>query len=583
MVNFLKTVLACFISLIIFTAFGLLLIVGIATVASSDKETEIKANSILHLKLNKPFVELASDDPFSDFEPFGGSGNLGLINVLDAIRQAKDDENIEGIYLEPRMMGAGFATLQELRDALIDFKSDGKFIVAYSEYYSEGGYYLASVADSIYMNPIGEVEFNGLSAQLSFFKGTLEKIGLEPQVFRVGDFKSAVEPFIREDASEENKLQTSSFLNDIHETYIANVSRSLDQDPARLKEVSDKMLVRAMGDAEQYNLIHKRVYQDEVYNTLMRLVDVEEEKDLKLVPYNDYKSTVKNRKTSRNRIAVIVAEGGIVSGEGDNNSIGSDKFAKVIREARMDDKVKAIVMRVNSPGGSALASEVIWRELKLAAEQKPVIASMGDYAASGGYYIAAACDSIVAQPNTITGSIGIFGILFNSEELLTDKMGITFDVVKTGELSDMLTMSRALTDQEKSIFQNAVNEGYEVFIDRVVQGRDKSEAEIKAIASGRVWTGSQGLENGLVDQEGGIYDAIAMAAAAADLGDDYRVNYLPKPKTFFETIFKGFSTEMEESVAKAKLGDLYPIYQKVEKLKQQQGIQAVLPFQLELK
>ncbi len=583
MVNFIKTVLACFISLIIFTAFSLLLIVGIASVASSEKETEVKANSILHLKINKPFVELASEDPFSDFEPLGGGGNLGLINMLDAIKQAKDDENIEGIYLEPRMMGAGFATLQELRDALIDFKSEGKFIVAYSEYYSEGGYYLASVADSIYMNPIGEVEFNGLSAELTFFKGTLEKIGLEPQVFRVGDFKSAVEPFIREDASEENKLQTSSFLNDIHQTYIANVSRSLDQEPARLKEISDKMLVRAMGDAEQYKLIHKRVYQDEVYNTLMHLVDVEEEKDLKLVAYSDYKTTVKNRKTSKNRVAVIVAEGGIVSGEGDNTSIGSDKFAKVIREARMDDKVKAIVMRINSPGGSALASEVIWRELKLAAEQKPVIASMGDYAASGGYYIAAACDSIVAQPNTITGSIGIFGILFNSEELLTDKMGITFDVVKTGELSDILTMSRALTEQEKNIFQNAVNEGYEVFIDRVVQGRDKSEAEIKNIASGRVWTGSQGLDNGLVDQEGGIYDAIAMAAAAADLGDDYRVNYLPKPKTFLETIFKGFGAEVEERVAKARLGDLYPIYQKVEELKRQQGIQAKLPFQLEIK
>ncbi len=575
--KFLRNVLATIAGIFafIFLSFIVIAIIG----AFTDDGVVIKESSILRIKLNKPITERAQEDPFAE-ALMGFSGNLGLIDMVEAIENAKTDDKIKGIYLEPDYPMAGFASLEAIRNALVDFKESGKFITAYSEVYTESGYYLASVADNIYMNPRGMFELNGLSANLTFFKGTFDKLGIEPEIFRVGDFKSAVEPFLRKDMSEANELQMKSILNSLYTHYLEKVAASRSISVATLEALSDSMVVRKPEEALSHKLITGVKYFDEVLAEFRISLEIEEDDKINFVGIGKYQKSIDKKNSSKNRIAVIVAQGDIVSGKGDEKSIGSDKFAKLIRKARENDKVKAIVLRVNSGGGGVIASDVIWREMMLAKEKKPVIASMGDYAASGGYYIAMAADKVVAEPNTITGSIGIFMMLFNMEKFLEEKIGITHDVVKTGEFSDIFTVTRSLNEAERAIFQQSTNEGYEDFTSKVAEARNMSIGDVKKIASGRVWTGLQAKENGLVDEIGGLEKAIALAAEAAEITDDYKLRYYPAKKDFLEQIKEELGGGLEEKMLQKQTGDLYPIAKQIKSLKNYQGVQARLPFEI---
>jgi protease-4 len=587
--KFLGNVLAVIVGLFVFSIVAMLIFFGIIglVASSSEKEVTLEKNSILHLDLNgRTLVERTSEEDlvFGSFlDPFGGENTAGLVNLKKAIGEAKTNENVKGIYLNAGLFGAGQAGLLELREALIDFKASGKFIVAYDEAYSEGGYFLASVADEIYLNPLGGIDFNGFSSEGIFLKGFFEKVGIKPEVFRVGEFKSAVEPFILDKMSPENRLQTQYFLDDInnHALELIAKSRGIAQDS--LVRINHQMLVRKPKDAVTYKLATALKYEDEVHSILKEKLGLKEDDQISTINATDLGGMAKGKNiTSSNRIAVILAEGEIVDGNAEG-AISSEKFAKEIRKARKDENIKAIVLRVNSPGGSILASEVIWREMSEAKKVKPVIVSMGEVAASGGYYIAAPADTIVAQPNTITGSIGIFGILFNVQELVNDKLGVTTDVVSTGELSDFGNMARPLTEVERTIIQSSVEDGYETFISRVAEGRGMHPDSVRKVASGRVWTGTQAKARGLVDVLGGLDTAIGIAAAKIKAGEDYRVVYYPEKKPWFEELMVSFSDQVQVRILQTQLGDQYPLYQKIQKLKNYQGVQVRMPQEIVIK
>ncbi|WP_268035438.1 signal peptide peptidase SppA [Algoriphagus sp. PAP.12] len=587
--KFLGNVLAVIVGLFVFSILSFFLFFGLVGIiaASGEKEVSLNDNSILHLNLNgRTLVERTREDDYSfgGFgNPFGQEFNAGLVNLKKAIREAKSNDKIQGIYLNTGLIMAGQANLLELREELEDFKESGKFILAYDEAYTEGGYYLASVADEIYLNPLGGIDFNGLSSDAVFFKGLFEKIGVKPEIFRVGEFKSAVEPFILDKMSDANRLQTQFFLDDINNEMLKSVAESRGISLDSITLINDQMLVRRPADAVTYHLANSLKYEDEVHAILREKLGIEEDADIHTINATDLGSLASSKNiTSRNRIAVILAEGEIVDGNADG-VISSEKFAKEIRKARKDDDIKAIVLRVNSPGGSILASEVIWREMKKAQETKPVVVSMGEVAASGGYYISSPAGTIVAQPNTITGSIGIFGMWFNVQQLLNEKLGITTDVVSTGEFSDFMNPTRQLEEVERGIIQNSIEEGYETFISRVAEGRNMSPEAVKEVASGRVWTGNQAIERGLVDELGGLDRAIEIAVEKIDAGDDYRVIYYPTIKPWFEEFMSDFENNVQLKLIKAKLGDQYELYQQIEQVKKYQGIQVRLPMDINIK
>jgi len=588
--KFLGNVLAVIVGLFVFSILSVLLLlglVGIVASSSGSEEVTVSENSVLHLDLNgRTIVERTSEDDFdlSMFgNPFGQEMTAGLINLKKAIGEAKTNDNIKGIYLNTGLVMAGQASLLELREALVDFKTSGKFIVAYDEAYTEGGYYIASVADEIYLNPLGGIDFNGFSSEGIFFKGLFEKVGIKPEIFRVGEFKSAVEPFILEKNSPEARLQTQSFLDDMNQFALHGVSESRGIAYDSLKKINDLMLVRKPQDAVTYGLATDLLYLDQVLSKLKEKLGIDEDDDIETINVTDLNQTAKSKNvTSSNRIAVIIAEGEIVGGNAEG-VISSEKFAKEIRKARKDDNIKAIVLRVNSPGGSVIASEVIWREMAEAKKVKPVYVSMGEVAASGGYYISAPADTIVAQPNTITGSIGIFGMMFNAKELLNEKLGITTDVVKTGELSDFMNPTRPMTEVERNIIQGSVEDGYETFISRVSEGRGMSPEAVKEVASGRVWTGNQAKERGLVDVLGGLNTTIEIAAARIGASDDYRVVYYPAKKPWFETIMEDLGNNVQIRILQSQLGTNYTIYKQVEKLKSYEGVQVRMPQEIIIK
>ncbi len=587
--KFLGNVLAVIVGLFAFSIVAVLIVFALLglVAASSEEEVTLEKNSILHLDLNgRTLVERTSEEDlvFGSFlDPFGGDNSAGLVNLKKAIEEAKINENIKGIYLNAGLFGAGQAGLLELREALQDFKESGKFIVAYDEAYSEGGYFLASVADEIYLNPLGGIDFNGFSSEGIFLKGFFEKVGIKPEVFRVGEFKSAVEPFILDKMSPENRLQTQYFLDDINGHAIALIAESRKIAKDSLIKINHQMLVRKPKDAVTYKLATALKYEDEVHSILKEKLGLTEDDQISTINATDLGGLAKSKNiTSPNRIAVILAEGEIVDGNVEG-AISSEKFAKEIRKARKDENIKAIVLRVNSPGGSILASEVIWREMSEAKKVKPVIVSMGEVAASGGYYIAAPADTIVAQPNTITGSIGIFGILFNVQELVNDKLGVTTDVVSTGELSDFGNMARPLTEVERTIIQSSVEDGYETFISRVAEGRGMHPDSVRKVASGRVWTGTQAKARGLVDVLGGLDTAVGIAAAKIKAGEDYRVVYYPEKKQWFEELMLNFSDKVQVRILQSQLGEQYPLYQQIQKLKNYQGVQVRMPQDLVIK
>ena len=583
--TFFKGVMATIVGLFIF---GILLFIVVSiifgAIASSEDKVKVSENTVLHLRLTKPIVERESTVPISPLEILPGAegGVHGLMDILKAIRNAQEDDKIKGIYLQAQFVMAGHATLKEIRDALEDFKASGKWIVAYNEIYTEKDYYLASVADEIYLNPLGALELNGLVQEVVFVKGTLDKLEIEPQVFRVGEFKSAVEPLTRTEMSEASREQSIAFMNNIYNVFLEDVARSRNIERDELERISDEMLVRSPADAAKYQVVDRLAYLDEVEEVMRAKLGLKEEDEkINYIKYGKYNKSIESEGSSSNRIAVIVATGEIVSGEGDNQTIGSDKFAKEIRDARTNDRVKAIVLRINSPGGSALASDVIWREVTLAAKEKPVIASMSDIAASGGYYIAMGADTIVAQPNTITGSIGIFGVIFNLQGLLNDKLGITTDVVETGELSNILKVTKPLNEFEKSIIQNAIEEGYETFTRKAADGRDMSIENLRAVASGRVWSGIEAKDRNLVDVLGSFEDAIQIAVAKAGLEEgDYRLRYYPEQKSFMQELLETLTGDVQAKAMELQFGEFYPYVKQLQELKKYSGIQARLPYDM---
>ena len=590
MPQFLKYVLATIVGLLLFSFISFLLLVGVGTAlsSSSDKKTTVKDNSVLKIELDKPIQERSVENPFSGFGPVSGTGDaIGLVELKRTLKEAQEDDNIKGIYLQTESPLAGWASLEEVRNALIDFKKSKKFVYAYAETMTEKGYYIASVADKIYLNPVGDLEWNGLTLETSFFKGTLDKLGIKPEIFKVGDFKSAVEPLIRENMSDLNRLQVNSFLNSVNNHMLEGVARSRGIRVDSLKRYADNLTIQKPTDALRTKLVTNVGYQDELESVIRKQLGVEEKKKINYVSLSKYERSEKTDSdesgSGSNRIAVIIASGGITSGKSSDDNIGSESIVEEIRKARLDDKVKAIVLRVNSGGGSALASDVMYREVELAKKSKPVIGSMSDYAASGGYYMLMGANKIVAQPNTITGSIGVFGILFNTETFFKDKLGVTYDRIKTNANADLGALTHEMTPFQKQVMQRSVERIYADFTGKAAAGRKLPVDSLRAIASGRVWTGAQGKAIGLVDQLGGLDDAIKLAAQSAKLKDgDYKVKYQPRKKEFFEQLMSSFGGD-EDTRIQAQLGELAPYVKYLKKLKTMEGVQMRIPFEMDIR
>jgi len=576
------TVVGIIISTFLIFLVIILLVVGIVSSIDEDKSVTVLSNSVLFLNLDQNIRERTPNKKLENLPIVGSGGgkSIGFNDLILALKRAKTDENIKCIYLNVSSPGAGKATLKEIRDALIDFKKSKKKIIAYSEVYTQDAYYLASVADKVYLNPEGALEFKGFSSQLTFFKGAMEKIGVEAQIIRVGNYKSAVEPFINDHMSDYNRKQVTAYVGGLYNTFLEGIaaSRKIPQDS--LFVYANTYRIQQPKDALQYKMVDGLKYKDEVLNELKTLSDTGIKETLSTVTINEYAQNQKAENSdSKNKIAVIYANGDITGGEGTDESIGSERISRAIRKARMDDKVKAIVLRVNSGGGSALASDVIWREIVLSKKVKPVVASFGDVAASGGYYIGCAADSIFVQPNTITGSIGVFGIIPNFQNLFNTKLGITFDGVKTGEYADIMSVNRPLTAGERLIIQTDVNHVYDTFISRVAEGRKKSKSYIDSIGGGHVWVGTDAVKIGLADRLGNFNDAVAAAGKKAKL-KDYRIVEYPEQISTLKSLLDDGADNIKMYYAKQEFGENFLIYQQMKKAILNAGIQARMPVDI---
>ncbi len=582
MKQFFKFTFATILGIFLFFIISFLILLGIAGAASSEKEAKVEANSILKLDLNYAIPEKTSENPFAGFSAgdFKPKKAIGLTEIKECIAKAKTDDNIKGIYLELGINDNGYATLEVIREALIDFRKSGKFVYGYGEILSQKSYYLATAADQIYLNPNGIVELKGFGREIMYYKGMFDKLGIEVQDFHCGQFKSAIEPFVRTDMSEANRQQLMGLYGDVYANFLQDVSKGRKLDTANLNSIVNNLSAETPEQAKELNLIDGVIYYDQLLDKLKAKVGTEKKKDLASIDLVKYASTLKKDLKSENKIAVIYAEGEIVDGDGDEGQIGGDKFAKLIRKVREDEKVKAIVLRVNSPGGSAMASDIMWRELVLAQKAKPLVVSFGDVAASGGYYIAAPGDRIFAKPNTITGSIGVFGLLPNAQKLLKDKLGITFDEVEVTKHGVLGGITKPLDAEETAIAQRNVEKTYRQFKQRVAEGRGKDTAYIETIAQGHVWTGRQGIANGLVDELGGLDEAIAYAAKKANL-KEFRTKNYPEEKSFGEMIAESFG-DAKANWVREQLGAEYEVYKTMEYIKKTKGIQARMVYDLGL-
>lgn len=588
MKTFFKFLLASILGFIIASFLCFLILMGIigGMVASSDKLVEVKDNSILYINLNKEIVDRASNNPFNGFDlgSLQPKTTLGLNDILKAIENAKGDSKIKGIFMEVDAVNAGAATVNEIRNALIDFKESGKFIVSYNDLYGQKAYFLSSVADKIYLNPEGAVDWIGLRAEVMYYKNALEKIGVEPQIIRHGKFKSAVEPFMLDKMSPENREQISTFIGSIWNHWVEGISKSRNISVAELNRFADEMIIRNGKSTLENKLVDSLIYKDQVINIMKKRLGVSDKKDISTVSLEDYAklpTPLKGKGLSKNKIAIIYATGEINMGNATDGEIGSNGISKVIRDARRDSTIKAIVLRVNSPGGSALASEVIWREMVLAREVKPVIVSMGDVAASGGYYISAPADTILADPTTITGSIGVFGMYFNVKNGMNNKLGINVETVSTNKHADFGTMYRPLTADERAVAQLGVEDIYQTFIGHVSEGRKIPVPDVDAIGQGRVWSGANAINIKLIDQFGGLKEAIKVAVKKAKL-DDYRITELPKQKEPFEQIIEELTGKAKMSFFSDELGVAYKEYNNIKNMLLNQGVQARIPYNVEL-
>lgn len=568
--------------ILLFLAIGM-----IASIASLSKEpTLVKPNSVLHLKLDQPIMDRNPADPFTSFDFSGLKTNPGLNEILENLKKAENDPNIKGILFEPLLIPAGLSTHGEIREALEKFKESGKFILSYSEYYFQTTYYLATVADKIYLNPEGSFELKGLTARAVFLKGLLEKLDIEPQVISYGKYKSAADPLIFDKLTEANREQLSVYVNTVWKQMLEKISAARGISVDELNALANRFAVEKAQDALEYKLVDALCYKDQLLLDIRGRLEIGDSEEINFIELDKYMNAPAKREgkgRARDKIAVVYAQGNIIPGEGDETTIGSEKISTTIRKAREDKNVKAIVLRVNSGGGSALASDVILREILLAkAEGKPVVASFGDVAASGGYYIACGANKIVATPSTITGSIGVIGMIPNMKKFFNNKLGITFDHVLTNEYADFVPFDRPMNQKEKEIMRRMIDNIYEVFITHVSEGRGMTKEEVDVIGQGRIWIGSDALKIGLVDKLGGLQDAIELAAELAGLSD-WRVTELPEQKDFFTTLMEDLQGGASvKRAVQAEMGEYYTYYQYLKNAASFQGIQARMPFEIEV-
>lgn len=579
------TVVGFVISIVLLMVFFVVIIAAFVSSVSDDKKVEVTNNSILYLNLDQAIMERTPIKRFGNLPILGSMEDkgIGFNDVIKALKEAKTDDRIKCIYLNVSAPSAGKATLKEIRDALIDFKTSRKQIVAYSEVYDQDAYYLASVANKVYLNPQGALEFKGFSSELTFFKGALEKLGVEAQIIRVGNYKSAVEPFINDKMSDYNRQQVTAYVSGLYNVFLNEISTSRKIPRDSLFAFADEYRIQQPEDALTNKLVDGLRYKDEILLELKKLSNHKPTEKLTTISINDYAENVPYANAgAKSKIAVIYANGDIVGGEGSDGTIGSERISREIRKARQDSSVKAIVLRVNSGGGSALASDVMWREIVLSKKVKPVIASFGDVAASGGYYMACAADSIFVQPNTITGSIGVFGIIPNFQNLLNNKLGVTFDGVKTGKFADIMSTNRPLTPGERLIIQTDINHVYDNFISRVADGRKKTKEYVNSIGGGHVWVGTDAVRIGLADRLGNFQDAIVAAAKKAGV-KDYRVAEYPAKEDPLNKLLSDSKDNVRVYFAKQELGENYLIYEQMKNVLKNAGMQARLPFQISVK
>ncbi|MBU3744473.1 MAG: signal peptide peptidase SppA [Sediminibacterium sp.] len=549
MKSFFKIFFASLLALIIFTVMGFFLLIGIVSLASSEDKSTIDSRAVLVLDLSQSFPEQSKNDPFAAFMNKTENEIPSLYDMVRMIRAAKTDTLVKGIYIQCSDNANGYAASEELRKALLDFKSSRKFIYAYGETITQKAYYVASASDFIACHPQGGLEFSGMVSSLFFLKGMLEKLDIQPQIFYAGKFKSATEPFREYKMTDANRLQTSVWLGDLNQHMITAVAASRKIDTAELRRMAANGLIQSAYDAKKYKLVDDLMYDDQLKAKLNKQVALGADEKANYVTFGEYAKAADFRQTGSDRIAVIYANGDIMGGSESDDQIGSDAYRNLIRKLRLDNSIKAIVLRVNSPGGSALASDVIWREISLTREKKPVVVSMGNVAASGGYYISCNADSVFANENTITGSIGVFSIVPNLEKFFQNKLGVGFDRVKTAPYADMGSIDRPLTDAEKRFFQNSVDSIYTTFKNRVAAGRKMKVDAVDSIAQGRVWTGSRAITVGLADRIGTLQDAINCAARMSKLGS-YSLREYPEKKTLLEEFTQGYKKSIRSSVMK---------------------------------
>jgi len=562
--------------------FIIFLVVISSYFSGSSKEVEIKDNSVVVIELNKTIVERTSDNPFDnmDFGSMSSETSLGLNNILKTIKYAATDAKVSGLLLDLSDIDAGYATIEAIRNQLDTFKAYGKFVIAYGDNLSQKAYYLATVADKVYLNPEGAVDLKGIYMQTMFFKNALAKLDVEVQIIRHGKFKSAIEPFILEKMSDENRLQLQTYADGIWGHLVTEIASRRKTDTGKINNVADSLLALTAQGAFHYGIVDSLIYRDELNKIILSKSVLSGE-----IPYismSDYYKGIKDKllEYNKNRIAVIYAFGEINNGKYQYGTISGKHMSKVIRDAAADSSIKAIVLRVNSPGGDALASDMIWREVYLANKIKPVVVSMGDYAASGGYYISCAARKIYAEPNTLTGSIGVFGMIPNMQKLFNQRLGITFDEVKTNQHSDYISTTKPLSEFDKETLQLMIEDVYSTFIKRVSEGRNMKTETVDSIGQGRVWCGIDAMRLGLVDEMGGIYDAIAYAAKEANL-TEYAIEELPVQKDFFKSLMEGFDSETKiksDEIIIQQLGEFAALYQAWKSVSKINGIQARLPY-----
>ncbi|MHB1278329.1 MAG: signal peptide peptidase SppA [Bacteroidia bacterium] len=561
---------------------GIMILVSIGNNLESDEKVDIKEASILHFKPGMGIKERSVHDLSNfDLSTFELKSQQGLAEILTTLREASSDKRVKGLYLElDPTFTAGYSTIKEIHDALESFKDSGKFIIAYTTMIAEWGYYLASTADEIHLNPSGNFIFNGLYADVWFYKDALDKLGVEVQVFKHGTFKSAVEPYMLNEMSPANRMQVERYVGSLFNTYLTDISKSRNIDKSKLRGISNAMLIRTTKDAKELGLVDHLSYEDQVISRLKEKLELEEDDELPFVSMDEYlQANPPKKHIGADKVAVLYANGVIQEGEAETDVMSSDEMLEALREINKDDKIRALVLRINSPGGSAFASDLIYRELLLIKKKMPIIVSMGDVAASGGYYIAAMADTIVAHPNTITGSIGVFGLIPNMQGLLNNKLGIHSDGVKTGEYSDLGRIDRPMTPQERAIIQAFIEETYTNFTQIVSTHRGIPMTAMDSIAEGRVWTGEDALKIGLVDVLGGMPLAMELARERTGLLNVRVVNY-PALRNPLDFLFSAKKDAMADELMKEELGEHYQIFVQYKKAMKMKGVQMRLPFDI---